>query len=104
MKQNAKSTNVCRDGRRIEEQTSGPGVARLIRRDIRKREGPFVDEEDLAAARHEMMSPEARQQMGPMRIRRRRKIAANTLAGTHSAVALPRVMFYLEQRTYKGSL
>jgi hypothetical protein len=46
---------------------------RLIRRDIRKREGLLVDEEDLAAALHGMMSAEAREQMGPMRIRRRRR-------------------------------
>lgn len=50
-------------------------VLRFIRRDIRKREGLLVDEEDLAAALHDMMSPEAREQMGPMRIRRRRKPA-----------------------------
>jgi hypothetical protein len=49
------------------------GVLRVIRRDIRKREGLLVDEEDLAKAIHNMMSPESREQMGPMRIRRRRK-------------------------------
>lgn len=48
-------------------------VLRMIRRDVRKREGLSIDEEDLATALHEMMSVEAREQMGPMRIRRRRK-------------------------------
>ena len=48
-------------------------VLRMIRRDIRKRENLVVDEEDLANAIHEMMTPEAREQIGPMRIRRRRK-------------------------------
>ncbi len=48
-------------------------VLRMIRRDIRKREGLSVDEEDLAKAIHEMMTPEAREQIGPMRVRRRRK-------------------------------
>lgn len=48
-------------------------VLRMIRRDIRKREGLSVDEEDLANAIHEMMTAAAREQIGPMRIRRRRK-------------------------------
>lgn len=48
-------------------------VLRMIRRDIRKREGLSVDEEELAAAMHGMMSQEAREQMGPMKIRRRRR-------------------------------
>ncbi|HXO69070.1 MAG TPA: type I restriction enzyme HsdR N-terminal domain-containing protein [Gemmatimonadales bacterium] len=50
-------------------------VLRFIRRDIRKREGLLVDEEDLATAIHDMLSADAREQMGPMRIRRRRKPA-----------------------------
>lgn len=48
-------------------------VLRLIRRDIRKREGLLVDEEDLATALHEMFAPEARERIGPMRIKRRRR-------------------------------
>lgn len=48
-------------------------VLRFLRRDIRKREGLLIDEEDLATALHDMMSTEARELMGPMRIRRRRK-------------------------------
>jgi hypothetical protein len=50
-------------------------VLGLIRRDIRKRESLSVDEEDLATALHAMLSPEAREGIGPMRIRRRRKAA-----------------------------
>jgi hypothetical protein len=46
-------------------------VLRFVRRDIRRREGLLVDEEDLASALHEMLSTDAREQMGPMRIRRR---------------------------------
>jgi predicted type IV restriction endonuclease len=49
-------------------------VLRLIRREIRQREGLRVDEEDLAAAIHDMFSADAREQIGPMRIRRRRKV------------------------------
>jgi hypothetical protein len=47
-------------------------VLRLIRREIRKREGILVDEEHLAAAIHAILSPEAREKIGPVRIRRRR--------------------------------
>jgi len=47
-------------------------VLRLMRRDIRKREGILVDEEDLAAAIHAMHSPGAREKIGPVRIRRHR--------------------------------
>jgi len=45
---------------------------RAIRRDIRKREGILIDEEDLAAAFHGMFTPEAREQIGPVKIRRQR--------------------------------
>lgn len=46
---------------------------KLIRRDIRRREGVLIDEEDLAAAIHEMLSVEARELIGPLKIRRARK-------------------------------
>jgi predicted type IV restriction endonuclease len=52
-------------------------VLRMIRRDIRKREKLSIDEEDLAVSIHSMMSVEAREQMGPLRIRRRRKSKGN---------------------------
>lgn len=60
-------------------------VLRLIRRDIRKREGLSVDEEDLASALHAMLSSDAREQMGPVRIRRRRKPAKREETGPVSA-------------------
>ncbi len=45
---------------------------RLLRREIRKKEGLGVDEEDLAKAIHDMLSVEARELIGPMKIRRTR--------------------------------
>jgi predicted type IV restriction endonuclease len=48
-------------------------VLRLIRREIRKRDGILIDEEDLAAAIHEMFSAEARERTGPVKVRRRQK-------------------------------
>jgi predicted type IV restriction endonuclease len=48
---------------------------RFIRREIRRREGIAIDEEDLAAALHEMFTVEAREQLGPLKIRRKRKIS-----------------------------
>lgn len=49
---------------------------KFIRREIRKREGFLVDEEDLAAAIHGMFTAEAREHMGPLKIRRRPKTRA----------------------------
>lgn len=46
---------------------------RFIRREIRRRHGILIDQEDLAAAIHGMLSTEAREQIGPLKIRRRRK-------------------------------
>ncbi|MGC2283742.1 MAG: type I restriction enzyme HsdR N-terminal domain-containing protein [Candidatus Acidiferrum sp.] len=48
-------------------------VLRLIRREIRKSEGLLLDEEDLAKAIHDMLSEDAREKMGPMKIRRKRQ-------------------------------
>lgn len=45
---------------------------RLLRRAIRKREGLAVDEEDLAKAIHDILSVEAREVIGPLKIRRNR--------------------------------
>jgi len=47
-------------------------VLRLIRREIRRKEGVLIDPEDLMVALHSMLSQEAREQIGPPRIRRRR--------------------------------
>lgn len=48
-------------------------VLKLIRREIRKREELLIDEEDLAEAIHNMMSQDARDRMGPLKIRWNRK-------------------------------
>lgn len=45
---------------------------KLLRRQIRKREELAVDEEDLAKALHDMLSVEARELIGPVKIRRAR--------------------------------
>jgi predicted type IV restriction endonuclease len=45
---------------------------RFIRRDIRRREELSVDEEDLAKAVHDMLSVDARELIGPLKIRRNR--------------------------------
>jgi len=47
-------------------------VLRFVRREIRKREGVLIDQEDLGAAIHGMLCPEARERVGPLKIRRRR--------------------------------
>jgi len=71
-------------------------VLRLIRREIRKRAGILVDEEDLAAAFHGLFSPEAREKIGPVKIRHRRspraekpKEAVPTPAPEAKAAAAP---------------
>lgn len=46
---------------------------RLLRRDIRRKEGILVDEEELAQAIHDMFSVEAREMIGPLKIRRKHK-------------------------------
>jgi len=48
-------------------------VLRFVRREIRKHEGLLIDEEDLAKAIHDMFSVEARERIGPLRIRRKKK-------------------------------
>jgi predicted type IV restriction endonuclease len=61
---------------------------RFIRREIRKREGLSIDQEDLAAAIHEMLCPEARERIGPVRIRRRKTArATRPSAGATGATA-----------------
>lgn len=49
------------------------GTMRLIRRQIRRREGVLIDQEDLALAIHGMFSTETREQIGPPRVRRKFK-------------------------------
>ena len=48
-------------------------VLRVIRREVRRNEGFQIDIEDLAQAVHELFTPEAREQMGPVKIRTVRK-------------------------------
>jgi hypothetical protein len=48
-------------------------VLGLIRREIRRETGLLIDPEDLAKSIREMLCAEAREQIGPMRIRKRRR-------------------------------
>ncbi|HUU15360.1 MAG TPA: type I restriction enzyme HsdR N-terminal domain-containing protein [Terriglobia bacterium] len=48
-------------------------VIRLIRRELRRAEGISIDEEDLVAGIKNLFSIEAREQMGPIKIRRRKR-------------------------------
>jgi hypothetical protein len=50
-------------------------VLMFIRREIRKDTGLLIDPEDLGKSIHGMLSAEAREQIGPMRIRKRRRPA-----------------------------
>ena len=61
-------------------------VLQLLRREIRRSTGLLIDREDLAAAVHGMLSSEARELVGPLRIRRRRKPAQSKQALRHGAV------------------
>lgn len=64
---------------------------KLIRREIRRREGIVIDEEDLAQAIHNMMSTESRELIGPAKIRRRAKarMRSTTPAKAEGAAATP---------------
>ena len=66
-------------------------VLRFIRRSIRKHEGILIDQEDLAKAIHDMLSPAARERVGPLRIRRRRKTRSGRMAGRRSRKASSRI-------------
>lgn len=48
-------------------------VLRVLRREIRRDTGVLIDPEDLAKSLHEMMSPESRELIGPLRLRKRRR-------------------------------
>ena len=48
-------------------------VLRFIRREIRRQEGLLIDVEDIANSIHEMFTPEAREQIGPVHIHRKRR-------------------------------
>jgi len=49
-------------------------VLRLIRRGIRRDTGLLIDPEDLGKSLHDMLCKEALEQIGPLRIRKRRRI------------------------------
>ena len=49
------------------------GVLKAVRRDIRRREGVIIDEEEIAQRIHEMFTVEAREKIGPLKIRRQYK-------------------------------
>ena len=58
---------------------------KLIRREIRRRDGILIDEEDLANAIHSMLSTESREQIGPLKIRRKSKTRARPVSVVGSA-------------------
>jgi predicted type IV restriction endonuclease len=65
-------------------------VLRLVRRELRRSEGISIDEEDLVSGIKNLFSPEAREQMGPVRIRRRkRKRALQTESAPSTATQEP---------------
>lgn len=53
-------------------------VLMLLRREIRRDTGLLIDQEDLAKSLHAMLSTETREQIGPLRVRRRRRPAPKT--------------------------
>jgi len=65
------------------------GSLKLIRREIRRREGVLIDEEDLVKAIHGMLSTEAREQIGPPRVRRKPKPRPRPVAGVESSPKPP---------------
>ena len=64
-------------------------VLRLLRREIRRGEGLLIDSEDLAASLHGMFSQEAREQVGPLKIRRKRARAAKPRQAVAPAAGEP---------------
>jgi hypothetical protein len=63
-------------------------VLKVLRREIRRQCGVMIDPEDLAVAVHEMFSQEARDEMGPLRIRKRRKVVRKPDAKSTPAAAI----------------
>jgi hypothetical protein len=63
-------------------------VSALCGREIRRQCGVMIDPEDLAVAVHEMFSQEARDEMGPLRIRKRRKVVRKPDAKSTPAAAI----------------
>lgn len=65
------------------------GTIKLIRREIRRREGVLIDPEDLATEIHNMLSIEAREQIGPPKIRKSTRKRRSNEARPPGRVAAP---------------
>ena len=57
-------------------------VLMVLRRQVRKDSGILVDHEELAEKLHQMLTVESREEIGPMRIRRKRKSAGSSNSPT----------------------
>ena len=75
-----KSTAMCASS--IGKALFTDSVMRLLRREIRRMCGVLIDPEDIAQSLHNMLSEDARVEIGPARIRRKRK---KKIAGKPSA-------------------
>jgi len=60
---------------------------RVLRREIRKSCGVLIDPEDLAKAVHGMFSQDAREEMGPPRVRRKRRAATRARTASSKSLA-----------------
>lgn len=60
-------------------------VLMFLRRQVRKDSGILVDHEELASKLHEMLTPDAREQIGPMKIRRKRRSTKRESGGSDGA-------------------
>jgi hypothetical protein len=67
-----KTTALCAGS--IGKVLFSENVLRLMRREIRRDTGVLIDPEDLAKSLHDMFCKEALEQIGPLRIRKRRHI------------------------------
>jgi hypothetical protein len=66
-----KATAMCAGS--IGKAMFSDDVLRVLRREIRRSCGVLIDPEDLAAAIHDMLSQEAREEIGPVKVRRKRR-------------------------------
>jgi hypothetical protein len=60
-------------------------VLMVLRRQVRKDSGILVDHEELAEKLHQMLTVDAREEIGPMRIRRKRRAAGQQVASSVSS-------------------
>jgi len=68
-----KTTALCAGS--IGKVLFSESVLKHLRRELRRKTGLLIDTEDLAKSIHEMLCTEAREQIGPMRIRKRRRVS-----------------------------